>query len=145
MKIKVKDKTFNIVETYDENESFYSYKAMIGNEEMGFINFKDSKIYGKRSFWIYKIEVNEKYQHQGVGQALLNAMELTALNKRVSTICGKFYPTNQYAKHFYLKNGYTISREDDWEIEKILDFDKVKNQSKNYLVDDKFINKDRTM
>lgn len=145
MKIKVKDKTFNIVENYDEIENFYSYKAMDGNEEMGFINFKDSKIYGKRSFWIYKIEVNEKYQHQGVGQALLNAMEVTALDKRVQFILGKFYPTNQYAKPFYLKNGYTISREDDWEIEKVLDFDKVKNQSKEYLVDDKFKNEDRTM
>ena len=143
MKIKVKDRIFNIVENYDDVENFYSYKAMHGEVEMGYINFKDTSIYGKRCFWLYKIDVNENFQHQGVGQALLYAMEYTAIVKRVFKIMGKFYPTNEYAKPFYIKNGYEIYPEDNWELEKLLDFNKVKSESENYLINEKVANEDR--
>lgn len=143
MKIKCKDRTFNIVENFDEAENFYSYKIFNNSEEMGFINFKDTKIYGKRCFWLYKIEVNEKYQNQGVGQALLYAMEYTAFLKRVPKIMGKFYPTNQYAKPFYIKNEYFIYSEDNWELEKVLDFEKVKIQSENYFINEQKAQEDR--
>lgn len=144
MKIKVKDNIFNIEEYYDENQKFYSYKINRGDVQMGFINFKETSIYGKKCFWLYKIEVNEKYQHQGVGQALLYAMEYTALEKRIPKIMGKFYPSNEFAKPFYIKNDYYIYSEDNWELEKSLDFDKVKLQSVNYYVNEKLINIDRT-
>lgn len=137
MKIKVKDKIFDIKQIYDSENNYYNFVALnSNNEEMGFVNFGFTKIYGERSVWIYKIETYENFQHQGVGQALLWAMEYFACSKRVLKVIGKFYPENKFAKPFYEKNKYLISKEEDWEVEKYIDYEFIKQQIEPIVIKD---------
>ena len=77
-------------------------------EELGYVNFelKSHKV------WIWSIGTREKFQFKGVGQTLLEVMEYMAISNKCMSIEGKFYPSNSYAKQFYLKNGYEINDDD---------------------------------
>jgi len=102
--------------------------------KLGFINFQilDKSIwYGSshKTAWIYLIETEEKYQHKGIGKTLLDVMEYVAVLNKCENIEGKYYPTNEYAKPFYLKNGYSIEV-DDYEQFVI----KHLNKEENFLI-----------
>lgn len=93
-----------------KNNNFYEVKAIGENfDVMGYANFifcpTDKKV------WLYKIETKERYQGQGVGQAVLDIMECVIVSKRYNKIDGKFFPTNEHARPFYEKNGYTIEKD----------------------------------
>lgn len=62
-----------------------------------------------------RIEVLQKYSHQGVGTKILNIIEQIAISNYCRAIDGKFFPFGNlgiYAKSFYEKNGYEIYKED---------------------------------
>ena len=61
--------------------------------------------------WLYKIEVEKKYQSDGFGHLLMSLFEEDCAKNRIKTIEGKFYPDNSHAKPFYLKRGYEIVKE----------------------------------
>lgn len=87
---------------------------------MGFLNFN---IKDDNRIWLWKIETKQEFQHQGIGQALLDTMEyFAATHSSAKTVEGKYYPLNEYAKPFYEKNNYKIICYDqgDWEISKDL-------------------------
>lgn len=92
----------------------------------GRASFKISKMGYRPSIWIYKIETFENFQNRGLGKAILDTVEMFAKLKRIYIIEGKFYPDNEYAEPFYIKNGYGIDRDySSCEIYKHLVFDKV--------------------
>ena len=74
---------------------------------MGEISFKIKS--GKT--WIYNIATEEAYQHNGIGQALIYVCEYMSATRNVKLIEGKYYPSNEFAKPFYDKNGYEIIKE----------------------------------
>lgn len=95
---------------YDEEDNFYTTTAMsMQNEKMGYITYKF--IPKERLAWLCKIETYENYQHQGVATALLSFFEHEVRSKRYFRIEGKYYPTNDFAKPFYQKMGYSIEKD----------------------------------
>lgn len=95
---------------YEDYKRFYSAHAKnLQGEEMGFVNFNFGT--HERTTWIWKIETQEQFQHQGVATALLSFFEHQAHSKRFFKIEGKYYPTNEFAKPFYKKMGYTIEKD----------------------------------
>ncbi|TRZ77226.1 GNAT family N-acetyltransferase [bacterium] len=76
----------------------------------------DSKIAGigiwsiknKKICWISLFHINPEKQRMGLGMFLLEAIEQLAKDKKCSLIMGEVFPEAQWAKNFYLKNGYTI-------------------------------------
>lgn len=80
----------------------------------------------RRTVWLRKIETYPQFQDKGVGQALLDVLEYFTVSKGLKHIEGKFYPDNEYAKPFYLKNDYDIYKEDyETYIEKYLNPEQV--------------------
>ena len=115
------------------------YECSIVNDKnlsMGMLTFKLEK----PSIWIYSISVDEAFQNQGLGQALLDALEYIAIEKNCTKIQGKFYPSNKYAKPFYTKNNYLIIK-DYYEtfIYKWLDYKKVTARLKNVIIENQSI------
>ena len=92
------------------DKNFYRLIAFDKNEnEMGYINFSTKN----REVWIWKIEVFEKYQNNGIGQALMDITEyFTCVDCGCKIIEGKFVPSNAFAEHFYRKNGFSIFEDD---------------------------------
>lgn len=88
-----------------------------------------------RRIWLRKIETYKNYQNQGVGKALIDVLEYFALKRNVCYIEGKFYPENEYAKPFYLKNGYKIYKEDyETFVGKYLDKEEILGELKNKIL-----------
>lgn len=95
---------------YDEEDNFYTTTAMsMQDEKMGYITYKF--IPNERLAWLCKIETYENFQHRGVATALLSFFEHQAHSKRFFKIEGKYYPTNDFAKPFYQKMGYSIEKD----------------------------------
>jgi len=96
-----------------KNKNFFEIKCLSQNdEEMGFITFEIHKNF----VWIYKIETNENFYHQGVASAILDVAEYIAVEHNAHTMQGKFVPDNEYARPFYEKNGYTVpNKEKNWD------------------------------
>lgn len=95
---------------YDEEDNFYTTTAIsMQDEKMGFITYKF--IPKERLAWLCKIETYENFQHQGVATALISFFEHEVRSKRYYKIEGKYYPTNEFAKPFYKKMGYTIEKD----------------------------------
>lgn len=101
-------KEFNVEIIEDKHNDFYEVQV-VDEEVMGYATFKIN--INKNYTWLYKIVTNEKYQHMGVGQALLDIIEYISCKKLVRNIEGKFYPNNEYAKPFYEKNNYQIYKD----------------------------------
>ncbi len=129
MKVTTNNKTFNILFSCDEKD-FYKVKVFdLQNNEIGGISFK-LKI-NDRLTWLYKIEVCQDYQNNGIGKILLEFLEFVSLQRRIYFVEGKFFPKNQNAKFFYLKNGYNIEK-DGYEtfVYKSLDYNNEKKKNK---------------
>lgn len=108
MIIKGEKDTFNLTIKFEVYENFYTINALSHDSKiMGRINFKVD--FNKA--WIYSIKTFDEYQSRGVGQALLDACEYISCKNGVKCIQGKYYPSNEYAKPFYEKNGYKITKE----------------------------------
>lgn len=93
----------------------FEIKNRSNNETAGQICFAIRKDF-RRYASLFDIRVEEKYQHQGLGTALIKSFEKFLVDKRITYIEGKFYPSNDYAKDFYFNNGYSIDREDGGQI-----------------------------
>ncbi len=128
MEIKVKDKTIKLNFEYIDTcpPAYYSITALSNkNETMGYLTFSVKKDY----IWIYKIKVEEKFQHKGVGTGLMSALEYFAYTKGIRKIEGKYMPENKYAEPMYNKLGYYVDKEDyNWEVFKILNLEAIKAQ-----------------
>ena len=122
MKVKTKNETIDI-EIFKESgkgndKDFYEIIAYNEQKDvLGFVNFSvgdKSIIYGysANTIWMWLIQTNENYQHSGIGQTLLNMMEYVAVITGYTRIEGKYYPKNEFAKPFYLKNNYKIDIDD---------------------------------
>ena len=118
-----------------DNENEYQAQAIADNGDiMGTISFLIKR--KDHTVWLRKIETNPKYQHQGVGQALLDTLEYFTIQKRLCLIEGKFYPDNEFARPFYLKNNYSIDKDGyDTFVSKYLSHDKIADN-----LQDRFIN-----
>ena len=116
---------------FTNKDRYYEIKCQDDSgEEKGFVNFAISRTNGYRSIWLYKIQTYEQYQHQGVGSALLSAMEYFAYIQNISLIEGKYYPDNQFAEPFYEKYGYSIYSEDYFTgVGKRIDFEKFEQET----------------
>ena len=125
-----KNKLFNVkVNSFDDG-IFQAYIEDKSGQIQGEITFK---IYADRT-WIYNIHTEEKFQHIGVGQTLLDICEYISAKKRVYIIEGKYFPRNDYAQPFYKKNGYSIDKDDyDLQIYKRLNIEKVFERLKNRI------------
>lgn len=98
-------------------------------EVVGFVNFK-IKSDSWHNVWLYNIEVNKKYQSNGLGDILIVAFEQVCINSRAFKVEGKYYPTNEKAKPFYVKHGYEIEKDGyDWYVTKDLKTSKDKNKN----------------
>jgi GNAT superfamily N-acetyltransferase len=93
-----------------------------GREIFGEISFKIKK----DRTWIHSISTEYRYQHQGVGQALIELCELCSAVKGMNKIEGLYCPGNEYAYPFYEKNGYNIEEEGCYlYIRKTIDIEKT--------------------
>lgn len=100
---------------------------------MGKANF--AIISKQRKVWLRKIETKPEFQDKGVGQALLDTLEYFTIQKGLKHIEGKFYPDNEYAKPFYLKNDYDIYKEDyETYVEKYLNPQNVEIANKDRIL-----------
>ncbi len=65
--------------------------------------------------WLEIVEVNQKYQRQRLGQALLTILEAKTIMEFNTTVRGKFFPYNNTTKKeataFYNKCGYSVDKE----------------------------------
>jgi len=70
-----------------------------GREIFGEISFKIKK----DRTWIHSISTEYRYQHQGIGQALIDLCELISAVKGMDKIEGLYCPSNEHAYPFYEK------------------------------------------
>ncbi len=133
MKIISKDREFKFkIYRFDNNVYQIIIETDDGREIMGEISFKIKE----DLTWIYSISTEEKFQHMGVGQALLNMCELSSAIKGVNKIEALYVPSNNYAFPFYEKNKFEfIQREFDIIITKEIDIKKVKEKMKHKLIE----------
>ena len=120
-----------------KDKDFYFVCCVENNKKIGFISFqiKDGKT------WIYKIETSKNFLHQGIGTALLFAMEYISMLNNVKVVEAKYYPENEFAKPFYEKYGYHIPNQakdwenydESWTMFKLLKFDQIKQEAKTKL------------
>lgn len=133
VKVKLTDKnerTFRIVA--EQTDKFYKLTHQINGEIVGFLSFGIKDKYA----WLYKIETDEAYQHQGIGTALIYTMEYLLMLEGVKRVEAKYYPDNKFAKPFYLKNDYFIPNQtgrwedydEDWTMSKNLDFSNIRSK-----------------
>ena len=95
----------------DEKECNQIFLIDLENEqEIGYISFKLNNSPYKHA-WLYKIEIEEKYQCNGFGTLLLKLFENYCIDNKIDYVEGKYYPLNKVAKPFYLKNNYKIEKE----------------------------------
>ena len=93
-------------EGISEKIKFYRIIATNKDEcEMGHANFK---LKDNGDVWLYHIKTEDSFLHQGVGQAMLDAMEVFCVKNSYTHIEGAFYPENEYAEIFYKNNNYSI-------------------------------------
>ena len=137
MEYKVnKDKQINLKFLYNSQDNYYKILALNNeNQEMGYLTFK-IKTGFSRKIWLNKIETKPEFQNQKVGTALIGCMEYFASQCNIDFIEGKFYPTNDYAKPFYIKRGYEIYKDEyEWYVDKTLNLQKVREELKDKIVD----------
>lgn len=84
-----------------------SLKSSHDGASVGMMNFSKKK--GK--IWLYKVELNEKYQNLGLGSKMMRFLDYMARKTRCNSIEGKYYPSVNYGEHFYKKNGYSIEKD----------------------------------
>lgn len=88
-----------------KNKECYTIKCLTkDDDEMGFVTFT---IYNN-ILWIYKLQTNPKFYHKGVASAIIDITEFLAIKHNAKRIEGKFFPTNEFARPFYEKNGYFV-------------------------------------
>ena len=121
---------FNAQVQQKNNE--YDVKIQAPNgETMGRIAF----VVNKGTTFILHISTEEKFQHQGVGQALIDICEYISALQRSFHIEGYYFPTNEYAQLFYQKNNYIIEKDSyNSYVYKIIDVDKTRQRLKNRIV-----------
>ena len=132
-----KEYIFDMKMVYHENEDYYTISCFDENGvHAGQTSFAISKANRNPSIWIYKITTFEHYQHRGLGKVMIDTVEMFAKQRRINVIEGKFYPDNEYAEPFYIKNGYSIERDyNSSEIYKYLDFNKVNSPFENLEIE----------
>lgn len=118
-----------------DNNNEYEARAISDNGDiMGTLHFSVKR--KDRSIWLRKISTAPEYQNQGVGQALLDTLEYFTILNRLCHIEGKFFPDNEFAKPFYLKNNYDIYKEDyETFVGKYISHDSIAEETKNRFVD----------
>ena len=118
-----------------DNKDEYQARAIADNGDiMGTVSFAVKR--KDRSVWLRKIQTEPQYQGQGVGQALLDTLEYFTIKHRLCHIEGKFYPDNEFAKPFYLKNSYDIYKEDyETFVGKYLSHESLTEDIQNRFVD----------
>lgn len=100
----------------------------------------------QRTVWLRKIETYPQFQDKGVGQALLDVLEYFTVSKGLRHIEGKFYPDNEFAKPFYLKNDYDIYKEDyETYVEKYLNPEPVVSTNKKRILGFEVIENEKEM
>ena len=137
MKYKVsEEKQIDIKFLYYSQDDFYKILAINeNNQEMGYLTFKIKNGFS-RKLWLNKIETKQEFQNQKVGTALIGCLEYFAGVCNIDFIEGKFYPTNDYAKPFYLKHGYEIYKDEyEWFVDKTLNLENTKVELKDKVID----------
>ena len=111
MIVKGKKGPIHIELKFFEDDRFYKAEAISEDGKvMGYITFKQH-YENPRTMWLQKIETYPEFQGRGVGDALLSVMEYTTLETRKTSIDGKFFPDNEFAKPFYEHRGYDITKD----------------------------------
>lgn len=101
----------NIELKFFEDDRYYKAEAISEDGQvMGYVTFKQHSD-NPRTMWLQKIETYKEFQGRGVGDALLSVMEYTTLDTRKTSIDGKFFPDNEFAKPFYEHRGYDITKD----------------------------------
>ena len=131
---KQNNKPINIQLVNVDDLHEYKISALSDNgEEMGFATFAVKQ--KERKVWLRKIQTNPGYENIGVGKAILDVLEYFTIQNRLCIIEGKFYPDNEYARPFYLKNNYDISKEDyDTFVTKYIGHESVSNETKERII-----------
>ena len=111
MKVSVNGFDFDLELKSDYGFYLLLAKKLNSDKEIGSLSFFFKNQDRERVSWLNKIEVEKKYQAKGVGYGLLKVFEQFSASRQYLTIEGKYYPTNERAKQFYLRNGYMIYRE----------------------------------
>lgn len=101
-------KEFDIKVAYYSSNDYYKIEVIENGVQKGYLTFSIKR----GQAWIYKIATKPEFSRQGVGKALIDTFEFILSGKRISSVEGKFYPDNEYAKPFYEKNGYQIYKDD---------------------------------
>lgn len=104
-----KVKNITLKSKYVPQDDYYEITAYSNaNKKMGFLTYKINR----SNVWLNFVGTSKKYQHQGVGTALIKTFEYEIYKKGQRFIEGKYYPKNEFAKPLYDKNGYDIYRDD---------------------------------
>ena len=101
-------KNIKLKSKYFEVDDYYKIVAYSSDKKaMGFLTYKITR--GK--VWLNYVETKPKYQHQGVGSALIKTFEYEVYGKGLRFVEGKYFPKNEFAKPMYDKNGYEIYKD----------------------------------
>ena len=113
--MKIEHKKYGTIEVCENNldEDYKRISLVVesNKDEIGYVSFK-IKVNCEKTAWLQKIAVHEKYQSQKFGDMLIKLFEDYAVKHHCNIVEGKFYPTNQHARPFYIKHGYQILKED---------------------------------
>ena len=129
------NKEINIQLINTDNDKEFQARAIADNGDvMGTAYFSVNR--KERKLWLRKIETKPKYQNLGIGKALLDTLEYFTIQNRLCVIEGKFYPDNEYARPFYLKNGYDIYKEDyETYVGKYISHESLAEEDKKRIID----------
>ena len=129
------NKEINIQLINTDNDKEFQARAIADNGDvMGTAYF--AIIRNERKVWLRKIETKPEYQNLGIGKALLDTLEYFTIQNRLCVIEGKFYPDNEYARPFYLKNNYDIYKEDyETYVGKYISHESLAEEDKKRIID----------
>jgi len=133
-------------------ESGEYYEFVMENENkqvMGHICFSLKE--HERYAWLIHINTEDEFQHLGIATILACVMEYVAVKSGYRRVEGVYCPLNQYARAFYLKNGYTLPKQgcgwDEydqyWRLGKNLDYANVERRFNENVLANVVSNKGR--
>lgn len=109
MEVNIKGEVYNLKkETFDSRVVYNLYSQ--DGRGVGFVYYRINKE-SDNSIFLINIDIATYCQSRGLGQFLFDLLYNDAILEKVYFIEGKYAPTNNYARPFYIKNGCEIYKD----------------------------------
>lgn len=109
-----KDAKEEYIRSFIEDQSVYSYIAILNDQVIGFVyGYLLKRINSKPMLYIHSIDVLKEYRGQGVGTSLMNELLELKDKKEVYKIFLITNKSNKHAVSLYTKVGGVTPYEDD--------------------------------